>query len=164
MLPNIPDVPASRIRVMQVIVFALMAGVIMFGLIAMAITAKQAPGDPTLAFVAAAFAGIAIPMSVLVPMIISGGMVRAAFAESGDADLSNTVSKLANVFQTKSILGVALLEGAAFFNLVVYIVTALAWPLVIAGILVMLMALSFPTPGSVDNWIERRFEELQFNQ
>jgi len=59
---------------------------------------------------------------------------------------------------------VAMLEGAAFFNLVVYIVTALAWPLVIAGILVMLMALSFPTPGGVDSWIERRFEELQFNQ
>jgi hypothetical protein len=167
MLQNIPEVPANRIRAMQVIVFAMMVGVIMFGLIAMYLAAGKPAGDETLAYVAAAFAGVAIPMSFLLPVLVGNGMVAKTLSETGSTDserVPTTVGRLAEAYQTKTIVGVSLLEAAAFFNLVIHMITSLPWPLMIAGVLVIFMALKFPTPAQVDGWIERRFEELQFNQ
>jgi hypothetical protein len=163
---DIPEVPDKNIRQMQIVVLALMLGVIMFGTITMLITWKRDPDNSTISFIAAGFAAFAIPMSFIIPAIVSSGLVKSAMAElKGDnsENLSKTVNKLSAAYQTKLIIGVAVLEGAAMFNLVANIIEAQSASLVIAGVLVLLMALLFPTPLAVENWVRRRFDDLQFS-
>ena len=59
------------------------------------------------------------------------------------------------------IVGLALLEGAAFFNIIAYMIAGHIWSLGIVAGLVVIMLLSFPTRGRVAFWIEDRMQARQ---
>lgn len=165
MFQNLPDVPAGTIRTMQIIVVALMMGVIMFTGVAMFLAHDKAAGDALLPTLAAGFAAVAIVMSFIVPPAVAKGMVAQILGREGSTENENlpgAVNALAGALNTQIIIGVALLEGAAFFNLVAYIIGAHVWSLVVVAVLLLLMAVRFPTPGQVEGWVTRQFEELQF--
>ena len=60
--------------------------------------------------------------------------------------------RLAQAYQTKKIIGAALLEGAALFNWVCYMVDRKSETLVIVATLVVLMGSMFPTQTQFENW------------
>jgi hypothetical protein len=172
-MQNIPPVPDQTIRPMQVIVFALMSGVITFGAITMAITVGKPAGDTTMAFVAAAFGVGAILLSFVIPPIVGGVHAGQVFAKEGSTDpenIPNTVQQLAVSYQTKLIIGDAILEGAAFFNLVAYILAVQPISLIIAGVLVLLFPLRWGSTTGLHGDLRigssalRRTEETRDNE
>jgi hypothetical protein len=59
------------------------------------------------------------------------------------------------------IAGAALFEGAAFFLLVAYLVERSPWSLAAAIVMIIGVALHFPTQQRVADWIERQTSLLQ---
>jgi hypothetical protein len=60
------------------------------------------------------------------------------------------------------IVGMAMLEGAAFFCLIAYIVEGNVLPLTAAGGLLFLMLFSFPTHDRVEEWVNGQLQMKNF--
>jgi hypothetical protein len=137
--------PEQAVRVAQIITIALVMGVVLFGVVALLfVGALDDPADGViLSGMGAGFAVLMFVMHLVIPAQI-------ARQQAGTAD----ESQLYGVYVTKTIVGLALLEGAAFFNLVALIVEHNWWSLAIAGGLVFWMLAMFPTRTRVDHWVE----------
>ncbi|MFQ5734665.1 MAG: hypothetical protein ACE5KM_22250 [Planctomycetaceae bacterium] len=140
--------PEQSVRAMQVINFALVAGVMIFALIAViGIGAlEQPPAGHFVSLVAAAAAAMAFVMHLVVPNAIG--------AELSGGESGRDAANWYGVYQTRLIVALAILEGAAFFNLIATISEHNWWSLAIAGVLVFWMLIRFPTRTRVDQWVE----------
>jgi hypothetical protein len=135
----------EQVRAMQIIVFALAMGVLTFALmLVLVIQPEPTQEDVLLAYVAAAAAAICIPVGFVVPRVIA----------------SQQPATLA-MYQTKLIVGAAIFEGAAFFNLVTYMIEGQVFSLAIAGVLLLLILMHFPTVGGVQEWLETRTQRAR---
>jgi hypothetical protein len=67
--------------------------------------------------------------------------------------------ELLPAFMTGQIVRLAMLEGAAFLNLIAYMLEGKALSLAAAAVLVLLMIAAYPTEGRVRGWLERIREE-----
>jgi hypothetical protein len=110
--------------------------------------ATQPPTGTTLSLIAAVFAMAMLAAHVVVPSLVA----RPAKPQRAEDDGAG----LCGIYQTRMIIGLALLEGAAFFNLVACLVEHNWWSLVIAGCLVVWMLALFPTRTRVEQWIENQ--------
>lgn len=130
------------LRTMQIIALAMPQGVVLFGMIAVfAMGAlSQPPSGTVVSLVAVAFAAIAFVAHLVISKIMArqGGSRQSP----GYAD-----------YQTQMIIKIALLEGAAFFNIIATIIEHNWWNLGIAGLLVGWMLANFPTRNRVEHWI-----------
>jgi hypothetical protein len=142
--------PEQAIRVMQIIAIALVMGVVLFALIAVfMLGALDEPADGFIvSLIGAAFASGAFVMHLIVPSLMTG-------SAAGDGAASDELSHYQR-YQAKLIVGLALLEGAAFFNIIATIIEHNWWSLAIAGCLVFWMLAMFPTRTRVKHWIESR--------
>jgi hypothetical protein len=152
-------------RTMQIIAGALAAGVVIFLAIVLFLTSQRAvgpAGDSFLTYIAAAYSLAAIMAWAIVPSVI-GGRMRQSIV---DRNASQWTMKLANaaelgdalpltsVYQTRLIVGCALLEGAAFFCLVAYLLEQQPMGLIIAGVLLLLLLSQVPTVPRLESWVE----------
>lgn len=120
-----------------------------------------------LAFGAAAIAAI---MSSIVPHVVATGGVRTAVRavrasgavdSAADPAADPFVPGLLAAFQTSHIVGMAILEGAAFFAILVMGGGVPPWfPAIPAGLL-FVMALRFPTATHAAGWVSARREEIE---
>ena len=162
--------PDKVLRVMQIIAGALIAGVLSFAGIAGFIVFGNAPavqpggqpmagrnGAEVIMYLAMSFAGVATVLSFAVPRLISSAGVKsvAKMAQDGTSTGPKELfGRLLGVAQTKMIIAMALVEGAAFFNLIAFIITtSLIPPAVVAGLL-LIMAIHFPTKFKLARWLE----------
>lgn len=138
----------QRLRLMQIIAGALIMGVVMFALITtLALGAlNEAPTNTIIAYIGAVFAAVSVAVHLFVPE----AMAAAALKASSNRD----VETLCGIYQTRMIVALAMLEGAAFFNVVALIIAHTWWSLVIAGALLLLMLARIPTRTGVEHWIE----------
>jgi hypothetical protein len=66
-------------------------------------------------------------------------------------------ARLFMVHFLRTIVGAAMLEGTAFFVLLMYLaIDRWPWNLAVAGVLIGLIVLHFPTRGSVDAWVDHQ--------
>jgi len=142
------DIPEQTIRTMQIIAGALVSGVVFLGLVAVfAVGAlNEPPSGQLISVMAAAMALFAFGTHLVVPRIVA----RQAVANVDP----NDVTALCGVYQTQLIIGLAILEGMAFFNVITCIIEHNWWSLAVAGALVLWMLLAFPTRTRVAQWIE----------
>jgi hypothetical protein len=84
-----------------------------------------------------------------------GGPLHHSLANLGDAGL------LYMVYQTKTIIGAALLEGAAFFNNIAYMLEGNLITLIAALLLVAAVAAMFPTATRIADWIESQLRLMR---
>ena len=92
----------------------------------------------------------------IVPMFIVNGGKPQLKQSSGDEQRS----LLAGLYQTKMIVGMAVLEGAAFVSLISYISERQFWSYGVVAFLVGVMAISFPSQGQFESWAEEMKREL----
>jgi hypothetical protein len=173
---------SKRVLPLQIIVAALVAGCTFFLVIALVVPPGQgrdAAGDAAqpqlmltwigLAFVAAIVVARAVVPTVIVrtgrrriaqgtfqlpqPHVMSQGEGREPLEE-----LSNA-GPLFMLYQTKTIIGAALFEGATFFMIVVYLVERQTLALGIAIALILAVAAHMPTRTGVVHWID---DQLRF--
>jgi hypothetical protein len=108
--------------------------------------------EPFLTYIAAGGAVFVIAASIFVPRFFASPVERSF---SGDSK-SLSVRPLAATYQTLLIIRCALLEGAAFFSLVAYMIER--QPIAIGAAVVLLVALlaNFPTASRLEAWIEAK--------
>lgn len=150
--------PLSMIRTSQIITVALIAGVVIFALAAQLLLPDGPAPQPFIAWIALAFA---VPLIAL-RYVIPGMLVKASLKDARQNIGHFTPNQLRPVFQTRLILGLAMLEGAAFFNLVAYLLERQWFSMAAAGVLVLLMVMMFPTLNQYENWVHE-FELLLNN-
>lgn len=163
--------PDKALRIMQIIAGALIAGVLSFAGVASVIVLGQAPaaqpegpppaaapnGSEIVMYLAMALAAVAAMMSFVVSNLVSAAGVKgvAKMAQDGTATGSKELfGRLLAVAQTKMIIAMALIEGAAFFNLIAFIITKSLIPPAVVGALLLVMAIHFPTKFKLARWLE----------
>jgi hypothetical protein len=143
--------PETLIRGMQIIAAALPLGVIVFALVAVVGTGAlaQPPSGNIVSLVGVVVAAGAFVAHLVLPNLIAQ---RAAnVPQQLPAEL-----KPYGEYQLRMIIKLALLDSAAFFNVVAAMVEHNWWSLGIAGLLVGWMLTNFPTRGRVERWIAER--------
>lgn len=132
----------------RIIAGALVFGVVTFAAVAIVLRLDDPPAAAmTISLMAAAFAAAVTVVRQIVLSLFSGG--------TGASEGGGTSGALA-LYQTRMVLGLALLEGAAFFNLVAYLLEGHWWSLAVTAGLVALMLSAFPTRGRLTQWVADR--------
>ena len=151
-----PVSPESVGRTSQIISSALIMGIVMFGGVAFVVAKGAGDQAPMLACIGIAFAGMNTVVRFFVPTIIVNA-AKPKLIEANDAD---RMVQLAGLYQTKTIIAMAVLEGAALLNLVAYIIDKQFWSYGVVAFLLGVMAISFPSQGQFESWAEEMKRDL----
>ncbi len=169
------NLPKQNLLVMQIIAGALLAGVLVFLAIVFSIVFTRnglgvAPAAdlPIISIVAIIVLVVQIPLAFLVPGMLTRSMLQKIASGTwqlpagANADAFNSdASKLLGLRQSTMIIGLALLEGAAFFGCIAYLLEARPFVLSVALIALFLMAACFPTEPRVRAWLARQTDQLE---
>ena len=148
------DEPSSTVtrgslNVLRIIVFALAAGVCAFQIVIAVVKGPEALVGPVkldpLSLIALAVAVMNVPLSIILPMLIRSNIDRQGPPKS--------IAEAAGRVQTETIISCALLEGAAFFNLVVVFLNGGLVNTIAANVLLLLMMTRYPV--SADAYEEK---------
>ena len=155
-------------RQMQIIVGAMLLGTLVFGVVVMVI-GGQGPQDPApiqgeeverrgdelIGTIAMFFGLAAVVMQQALGRLLADKTAKQLAARSADP-----VESLGGAYMTGLIVSCAICEGAAFFNLIAYMLFQ-GWPnLAMAGLLALVIATKLPTVGRVAAWVEARQRDL----
>ena len=172
--PN-DTLPRRHLQAMQIIASALLLGVVVFLAIALLIVwvrtndhALARAGDlPLVSIMAVVLLAMEAPLAFIIPALVTRTAVRRIASGTWQlppaadaAAFSSDASKLLAVRQTTMIVGLALLEGAAFFGCIAYLVEARPFALGVVLVAVLLMLVNFPTEGRVRAWLQRQADQL----
>lgn len=158
------------VRTAQIIVAALVMGVVSFGVVVVSgIAGGQGGQGNTLTLLAVGFAAADLVLCLLVPQLLAAAQRRKIAAgtwgstsapSQGPAPDTDT-GKLAIVYQTKLIIGAAMLEGGCFLALLAYMLERQLPSLVVAGVLLLALLAHLPTYGRVEAWIEEQLRRVE---
>lgn len=153
---NGPDSTSTlaRVRTMQIIAGAILAGLLIFLGIAVLIRAQGGGPPPVqdrlpvLTLMAGAMLVANGMLALLLPKHNGKQQTRKLAAERPEAAEDDTGTLLA-FYQTQLIIRLALLEGAGFLGGIAYLTEGHPAALGVAGLVVLLMLVSFPTADRV---------------
>jgi hypothetical protein len=163
----------GSVRIGQIIIASLAMGVTMFGGFVLLSRGAGEPGAGMLTTVALGAAAASIVLSLLLSHFTARSGIRRVAAgtwqptnKQGPAPETDA-GRLAAVFQTKTIIGAAALEGMCFLSLFAYMQEHHYSTLLAAAVLFCGLLAHFPTTGRVTDWIEQQLrridEERQFS-
>lgn len=142
----------------QIIVAALFAGCLFFLLIVLLIVPGKLGswdlglGQPMTCVALVVAFGI-LAARIVVPGVITNQMLRqVAQRQPKEPDWKD----LCGVYQTTLIIKAAMLEGATFLLMIMYMLEHSPWTLALAVVFLLLLLMHMPTPLRVDDWIERQ--------
>jgi hypothetical protein len=147
-----------HVRTLQVIHAALVGGVFAFLMFVLWQGLRPAEDEGAFPLTPAAFAAVSVVMSFVVPSIVRRSSLAAL---RGNSEI--TAESLVAAFQTGHIVGMAMLEGAAFltcFTLTGGLGGAPRWFVAVPVALIMIMLIRFPRVASVADWVSTAREEL----
>jgi O-antigen/teichoic acid export membrane protein len=134
------------LAMLQIIVGSLTAGALLFAGVASAVAMGN--GDVTVATILAALSAGPILASFGMPPLVEKQMRERLGATSGAAPFA--------VYQTRTMVGAALLESAAFLNLIGYLVSRAPWALAVGvACAVGIAIVHFPTMERYLSWRDR---------
>jgi hypothetical protein len=143
-------------RTAQIIAGALIMAVLMFAGVAFFVAQGEPAKSPMVALIGVGMAVMSVVVRFIVPTIIVNG-AKNSLKEASAADQMN---QLAGLYHAKMIVGMAVLEGAAFINLIAYIIEKQFWSYGVVAFLLAVMAISFPSQGQFESWAEDMKREL----
>ena len=150
------------VNTLRIIWFALIQGVMMASAIFWFISDGKKDGSEILSYIGAGVGGVAVVMHVVVPLILRASAVRSvnktAFEDTPDDE---KWQMFAGPYRAGEIVALAMLEGAAFVNLLMWYLSGADLSLIILGALVALMFIRCPTVGKLDRWIETQCQLMQ---
>jgi hypothetical protein len=186
------------IRQGQIIVVALIVGVVVFLVIATMVDLGPNPGAaaggagagaqgagqpsqtvPFITYSALAFGAFLLPMSFILPDLVAKNQRQAIIVGKGTSGTNpkpsltsattSQATKTAAVdmdlaYLNQLIVGAAMLEGAAFFGGVAYLVERNPIALAVALVLLAALVARFPTANLAERWTERQREKLREEQ
>lgn len=170
-----PDPIAPTLRSVQIITIALALGVATFlALVALVLrSGRLFTPDPwaitgPLSAAGLALAVLALAGSLVIPGLMAEAQRRALARGEGPGQLKRRsgaerptdAEALLASYTTQRIVGAALLEGAAFFNGIAFMLEGKAPALVAALALLGALLARFPTRAAVDAWLDRQAAQL----
>ncbi|MCH9654680.1 MAG: hypothetical protein K0U86_21285 [Planctomycetes bacterium] len=153
----------ERHRVMMIIWFAMIVGVVVFGVVVSIQINGMKPdaGLPVLTFAGMGMAALMLVLRFIIPNLIA----RTQFAQTmqtakteANNDEEQMLGNFYQVFMVRLIIGMALLEGAAMLNLVAVMVENQRLAFIPVAILLLGMIFSIPTKTKLDGWIRNQME------
>ncbi|QDV53019.1 hypothetical protein [Gimesia fumaroli] len=155
--------PQQRLMMMTVIWLALIVGVVTFGVIIGFMGQEKAAGDdlPIITYLGIAMAALMLVLRTFVPNLVARNLFRQTMEKvkaEGNQDEEEILGTYYQIFTTRLIIGLALLEGAAMLNLVAILIENQKLPFVVVGILLLVMIASVPTKSKLDGWIRNQME------
>jgi hypothetical protein len=163
----------KMIRTMQIIVLALSFGAFAFLIVATVVTPEGQPAGQErkllLSYIAIPFTVAVLAAWLAVPRMIAGrfrnSMAAGKHVETAPigpdvTDEQRQVHPFLAVYTTKLIIACALLEGAAFFNIVSYFLERQSWNLLIGLVMLLMILAHFPTASRVSSWVEDELREI----
>ena len=154
-------------RNIKIINIALILSVLFFGIVISVIVPWNDVHSNITIFAAVGFfvALSMIVMSTVIPRIISASTAKATAGRMRAGEIKSFgekgIKQFAGQFQVANIIRIAMLEGAAFLNLIFYFVDKSLIELVVAGICLLLLGIGFPTSNRVIGWIENHMNQIQ---
>jgi hypothetical protein len=150
------DVPsvAAQTRILQIIVGALILGVLAFAGFVVATQLNNAPRQTGIATIACGFAALNIVLHFVVPAFIERTALNNLSVDAGS-------ESLLGVFFTRTIIACALLEGAAFLSIFAVMSEQKHWMFGVTAVLLALMLMQFPTRTRIEHWLELRMMERE---
>lgn len=150
-----PQLAPANLMVMRIIFGALLMGCLSFLGVALFLRMQQGKlfvgnfwaFDEPLVWIATGVGSLLIVLHWFVPTLAA----RAGFAAQTDQPKDEL--QLPRLYQTWFIIGQAMLEGAAFFGLVVFFLLGSGITLGIAILCILLMALRFPTQDAFESFV-----------
>jgi hypothetical protein len=176
--PNDPteSLTPGRLRTMQIVAGALLLGAAAFLGIVLYIVLVQNHGHgnarprnvPIISLMAVAMLSVMAPLAFIVPRIQTRSALRRIVAGTWTIRqlgvppevYATDGGKLMSVRQTTLIVGLAYLQGSAFFGCIAYLLEAQSFVLGVIGVAVVLMLCKFPTRERVRAWLERQANAL----
>lgn len=159
--PNVPGTsPQPIVRMLQIIVLPLAMGVMMFLGVVVALKLQQGaplivmPQGVGIWLIAIAVAAGCGAASAVVPQLIVRNQTKQLTAEAWADRAAMGPKTLSALFSLKTIVGAALLEGAAFFNLIAYQLEGAAPSVVVALLLLVGILMHLPTEGKFSAWCD----------
>lgn len=130
------------------------------------------PMLPVLTVAAFTFAVVLVPLSLLVPRLVSESARRQIAATKGQPGKAppgvpaptSDAGRLLATYQIQKIIGAALNEGPAFFALIAYMMEGTAVALGLALALIVGVALRFPQRAQVTQWVDAQLERLTLDR
>jgi hypothetical protein len=149
---------------MQIVAAAMAGGVLIFLAVVVILVWQKDGGRPDgrlLTYIAVAFAIVAVFAWSIVPSVIAGqlrqpivdGSATRRGSKSDHGAESGNIRPLTAIYQTRLIIGSALLEGAAFFCLVAYLLERQPLSLVVAVLFCLLLVSQIPSVARVESWV-----------
>jgi len=153
----------GQLRTMRIIATALITGVVAFLGIAMLVTSWPNPGNiPTFTYIAAGFALVMLGVRAVQLKAIPRNLIqqqRQHITDSAEGRI-----RLAGIYRTRLIVGMALCEGAAFLAIISWIAEPHELALGLVLFLITVMVMSFPFQQRVLDWIELQLFQLRSEQ
>lgn len=161
-----PADQALAVRTLKIITIAMAAGVLVFMAIALVTNQGALDGDADiLSWIAIGFAGLMFVNHLVIPGVIAtASLGKVSTEQIREADEATRFSLIFPTYQIRHIVACALLEGAAFFNVVAYMMEPFGGNLAAAGILIALIAVRIPTVSGVTFWVQDRAREIEMRQ
>ena len=172
MLESDELVPPGRLRVMQIIAFALVLGVLTFISIAIYVVQitdggqgiGQPGGPPILSLLALGMLALLAIVSLVLPnALLRQGMRRIARREfqpppSVEPSPAADAEQILGLRQSTLIISLALIEGPAIFACVAYLLEGRPFVLAVVGLAIGLMLVRFPTQAGVRGWVRHQLD------
>jgi hypothetical protein len=171
---------AKKVRILQVIVGALLGGVLVFlGIVVALVQLNIAERLDDMAFVLnlvlLVFAtSMAIARAIVLPIMVSQarrkireGTWQISLGTNSPGDVLQFVERTGDagrlfvVYQMRTIVAAAMPEGIAFFACIVYLLGHSLLALAIAAVMTTWIFRQFPTRAGVVDWIERQLQRIE---
>jgi hypothetical protein len=155
---------------MRIIVLALALGVLSFLVIAVVVRTQnpqmQASRTGFLTYGALGIAALLVLLQAVVPALLANQLRRQLAAGKwpppGAASTpADDFGKLCALYQTRLLLGAAMLEGGAFLLLIAYFMDGDVVALVGGGVMLALLLAKFPLRSAVEGWLADQQEMLR---
>jgi hypothetical protein len=152
----------GKLLAMRIVHFALCLGLLAFAVIAFGLRQgggmPPPPPVPIVSYVGYGFAALMFLLSMFVPNVIQTAWRKQVVAGKwpttrGDGSPPNSEEGWWGLYQTRLIIQMALLEGAAFFQLIAYQVEGQQLSLGLGLGLLLCEAALFPTREGVERWV-----------
>jgi len=153
----------TAVRTSTLIALGMISGVIGFLGIAVVLTGGDFSTEfGVLSIVAAAAAFFLCGVHFLIPSVITRSQMARLVAEGWkDRTDPEKIQRLCQVWQMQLIVGIAVLEGAAFFNIVALIVEKSFLSVAAIAVLLPLMLAKIPNRLKAEWWVQERQREIE---
>jgi len=159
----------------RIIFFGLFSGVVTFLAVVYLVLSSQPmlEGEPLVTYIATGVGMLSVVLALVVPRMLGDG-IRNKLVRGEEYQWPNPqwappedvgeVGPLMAHAMLRMIVSVAILEGAAFFNIVAFVLERQTLSLIVTALLLFVMLLKFPKRSWLENWLHdemRIIEELR---